>query len=264
MALFPRWANTVPTVLAGASFGGVVVTIGLVWYYFTPNFWEVGYMPEQPGTGFNHQIHAGKLGIDCRYCHTKVEKSPEANVPNVATCYGCHGENRLDTRYVADERVQFVRAAYTAGARYDEVAALRARGEYEAARATLEQYEAEGLPVVEGGAPIAWRRVHKLPDYVRNFPHHVHVEAGVSCYSCHGQIMGMPVVYQAESLSMAWCLDCHRNPEASMVPREKVTDLRWVEHELEERAAGYSEVDVDALLESLRRKPPEHCAACHH
>jgi len=226
--LFPKWVNSMPTLLALAVIGGGVTTVGAVWYYFTPSYWEVGYMPTQPGSGFDHQKHAGKLGIDCRYCHTKIEKSPEANVPNVATCYGCHAENRLSTEFVRDERVQFIRSAYAED------------------------------------RTIQWHRIHKLPDYVRNFPHHVHLKAGVSCYSCHGQIMGMPVVYQAKPLSMGWCLECHRDPGKRLVPPDKVTKLTWVEHELDARAAGHSSVDVDALLGSLRREPPQYCGACHH
>lgn len=227
--LFPKWFNAVPTLALLFVGGGATVTVAGVWYYFTPAYWEVGYMPEQPGGGFNHQIHAGKLGIDCRYCHFNIEQSPEANIPNVSVCYGCHAENRLAPEYdPAIEKIGFVREAW-----------------------------AEDMP-------IEWRRVHKLPDYVRNFPHHVHVKAGVSCYSCHGQIVGMPEVYQAESLSMGWCLECHRAPEDHLVPPERVTNLTWVEEELEARAEGASSVNVDELIESLRRAPPENCGACHH
>jgi hypothetical protein len=114
--------------------------------------------------------------------------------------------------------------------------------------------------------PIEWRKIHVLPDYA-NFPHHVHVNAGVSCYSCHGQIAGMPVVAQAEPLSMSWCLDCHRNPEEKLVPRDRVTDLYWVEHEwfsqsVTERA--HAGLTASQLVDSLLRSPPDHCAACHY
>lgn len=229
--LFPRWMNVLPTVAAVGGLVGATSVVGGFWYYATPKFYRVGYMPVQPGGGFNHQIHAGKLGMDCRYCHTKVEKSAEANIPNVATCYGCHAEGKL-VKYSESEqhkaRTNFVREAYAAD------------------------------------APVAWRRVHKVPDYVRNFPHNIHVNAGVSCYSCHGQITGMPVVYQAESLSMSWCLDCHRNPEQSIVPRDKVTQLQWVEQHLAERAAGGSNAEAKKLLEAVQAKPPENCGACHY
>jgi hypothetical protein len=180
--IFPKWMNALPTVGAVGAVGGLLSVVVGTWYYATPDFFEVGYSPTQPSSGFNHQIHAGKLGIDCRYCHTKVEKSPEANVPNVATCYGCHADNRVSPAKssASVEKVQFIRDAY------------------------------------ESDESIPWRRVHKLPDYVRNFPHDVHLNAGVSCYSCHGQIMSMPVVHQAEGLGMGWCLDCHRHPGSSV------------------------------------------------
>lgn len=226
--LFPKWVNALPTVLAFGGIGGATVTVAGVWYYATPAFFEVGYMPTQPGSGFNHQIHAGKLGLDCRYCHTKIEESPEANIPNVATCYGCHATGRVSSQIVSDDKAAFIREAY------------------------------------EADASIEWRRIHKLPDYVRNFPHHVHLKAGVSCFSCHGQIMGMPVVYQAESLAMGWCLECHRAPEKHLVPPDQVTKLVWVENELGGRADGESSVDVEALMASLRRDPPQNCGACHH
>lgn len=230
--LFPRWTNTLPTLFA---VGAVAVTSGLVagfWYYATPKFYRVGYMPKQPGGGFNHQIHAGKLGMDCRYCHTKIEKSAEANIPNVATCYGCHGEGKLAKLAedpVHKEKTEFIRLAYDAD------------------------------------ASIPWRRVHKVPDYVRNFPHHVHLNAGVSCFSCHGRIDTMPVVFQAEAQSMSWCLDCHRQPQANIVPRDKVTNLEWVESTLKERAQGKGLLpEAQRVLDSLAQQPPENCGACHY
>jgi hypothetical protein len=59
------------------------------------------------------------------------------------------------------------------------------------------------------GRPIAWRRVHALPDFVY-FDHHVHVRDGIACGRCHGRVEDMAAVYQVERLSMSWCLDCHR------------------------------------------------------
>lgn len=227
--LFPKWLNALPTVGAAASVGGLATAVLGTWYWATPDFFEVGYMPHQPSTGFSHQIHAGKLGMDCRYCHTKVEQSSEANIPAVATCYGCHAETRLKAWQT--QQVAFVREAYATD------------------------------------ASIQWRRVHKLPDYVRNFPHHVHVNAGVSCYSCHGQIIGMPVVTQAHSLAMGWCLDCHRDPQSRLVPPDKVTDLIWVESEWMSQPVGqrvHAGVTPQDLLASLEQAPPQNCGACHH
>jgi hypothetical protein len=59
--------------------------------------------------------------------------------------------------------------------------------------------------------PIAWKRVHDLPDFVY-FNHGVHVQAGVQCAQCHGDVANMPVVHKVQSLSMGFCLDCHRDP----------------------------------------------------
>lgn len=235
--LFPKWTNSLATVGAGGGFVGLVLVVTGTWYWATPDFWEVGYMPEQPGYGFSHQLHAGELGIDCRYCHSHVEESSHSNVPSVATCFGCHSPEKLKVSVgdgagaeLHNQRVAFIREAYNSN---------------------------ESIP---------WRRIHLVPDYA-HFPHHVHVNAGVSCYSCHGQIVGMPVVYQAESLSMGWCLDCHRNPEPNLVPPDQVTDLIWVEEEwmskpMDDRV--HEGLTADELYASLREQPPEHCAACHY
>jgi hypothetical protein len=244
--IFPKWTNHLPTIGAIGGLGAACAVIGIVWYYFTPKFWEVGYMPHQPRTvhatdvegtvGFQHLIHAGKLGMDCRYCHSHVEESAEANIPPVSVCYGCHAEGHVSTTYAKDENVKFVRDAY------------------------LEDKS------------IEWKRVHKLPDYVRNFPHNVHLNAGVSCYSCHGMVPRMAEVHQRESLSMAWCLDCHRNPEPHLVPPEKVTDLFWVEQQLltagNPPTAELGSPGGAALLADLEKNAlhllPENCGACHY
>ena len=75
--------------LVGALVGGLAL-VAFVWYYFSPKFTDVGYMPEQP-VPYSHALHAGQLGMDCRYCHNYVEQSPHANVPSTQTCMNCHG-----------------------------------------------------------------------------------------------------------------------------------------------------------------------------
>lgn len=74
--------------LAGALLGGIVL-IFIVWYYFSPEYTDVGYAPEQP-VPYSHELHVGQLGMDCQYCHTNVEMSPTANVPPTQTCMNCH------------------------------------------------------------------------------------------------------------------------------------------------------------------------------
>ena len=58
--------------------------------------------------------------------------------------------------------------------------------------------------------PVPWVRIHKVPEYV-HFPHVRHVNAGVTCQSCHGVVQGMPKVQQVSSLNMGWCINCHVN-----------------------------------------------------
>jgi Cytochrome c7 and related cytochrome c len=73
---------------------------------------------------------------------------------------------------------------------------------------------------------IEWVRVHRLADYVY-FNHSIHVNKGVGCSSCHGQINQMPLVFQASTLQMEWCLDCHRNPESVLRPKDQVFNMNW-------------------------------------
>jgi len=68
---------------------------------------------------------------------------------------------------------------------------------------------------------IEWTRVHDLPDFVY-FNHSIHVNKGVGCTTCHGQVDRMPLMMQEQSLQMEWCLDCHRNPERYVRPRDAV------------------------------------------
>lgn len=76
------------------------------------------------------------------------------------------------------------------------------------------------------GKPIQWVRVHDLPDFVY-FDHSIHVSKGVGCATCHGRVDRMPLMWQVASLQMEWCLDCHRNPEQYIRPREQVFNMEW-------------------------------------
>lgn len=74
--------------------------------------------------------------------------------------------------------------------------------------------------------PIPWVRVHNLPDFVY-FNHAIHVAKGVGCVTCHGRVDQMGAIEQAAPLTMAWCLECHRNPEPNLRPQEFITALDW-------------------------------------
>ena len=98
--IFPRWTNKIPQLLA---VGGPIVLIGVVsfvWYFGSPWFTDVGYQPEQP-VAFSHALHAGELGLDCRYCHNAVEISARAAVPPTATCMNCHASIKVKSEKLA-------------------------------------------------------------------------------------------------------------------------------------------------------------------
>lgn len=114
------------------------------------------------------------------------------------------------------------------------------------------------LPVRESfasGMPVPWVKVHDLPDYVY-FNHSAHVTRGVGCVSCHGRVDKMETVSQAEPLSMAWCLACHRQPDRYLRPVEFVTAMDWTPGE-----------DPLTLGRRLRRErginPSTDCSTCH-
>ena len=109
----------------------------------------------------------------------------------------------------------------------------------------------------ESGKPIPWVRVHQVPDYVF-FNHAVHVKRGVGCVSCHGHVNEMQVVAHDQSLSMGWCLDCHREPENHLRPLAEVTNLDW------KPSQGRAQHDFGLYLrDEYKVQAPEQCAGCH-
>src|SRR6266498_3372211 len=77
------------------------------------------------------------------------------------------------------------------------------------------------------GRPLVWSRVHRLPDFV-HFNHSIHVAKGIGCATCHGRIDKMALTYQASPLTMQWCLECHRNPERFVRPKDQVFNMAYV------------------------------------
>src|SRR5690242_5304706 len=78
------------------------------------------------------------------------------------------------------------------------------------------------------GQSIQWTRVHDLPDYVY-FNHSIHIAKGVGCFSCHGPVDQMPLMYEENTLQMEWCLNCHRQPEKFLRPKEEVFNMKYQE-----------------------------------
>src|SRR5688572_19352373 len=83
--------------------------VGGVWYYFSPEFTDVGYRPQQP-VPFSHKLHAGDMGMDCRYCHNTIEKAAHAAIPASQTCMNCHSLVKTDS-----PRLKLVRDSYETG-----------------------------------------------------------------------------------------------------------------------------------------------------
>jgi hypothetical protein len=107
------------------------------------------------------------------------------------------------------------------------------------------------------GKPLAWRRVHDLPDYVY-FDHSIHVAKGVGCETCHGRVDTMRLTAKAEPLTMGWCLGCHRDPAPNLRPREHVLDMGW-QSPKDRRAAG------ERLMAEykVRTAGLTDCSTCH-
>lgn len=76
------------------------------------------------------------------------------------------------------------------------------------------------------GKPIEWTRVHNLPGFAY-FNHSIHVNKGVGCVTCHGRVDQMPLMWRENSLYMEWCLECHRNPERFVRPRDQIFSMEW-------------------------------------
>jgi Cytochrome c7 and related cytochrome c/Class III cytochrome C family len=168
----------------------VAASFIITFYISRPERDSVGYSPEQP-VKFSHKLHAGQMGIECKYCHIGVAKERHAVIPSVNICMNCHTIARKDK----PEIIKLTRF-------YND------------------------------NIPIPWKRIHKIPEYAY-FNHSVHVNKGIDCSSCHGDIKGMERVKQVKPFTMTACLDCHRNPEKYL---------------------PYLEIN----------KPgPEYCSACH-
>ncbi|HKQ70209.1 MAG TPA: cytochrome c3 family protein [Polyangiaceae bacterium] len=183
--IFHRSTNTLSKV---SILSAVFVAAGLLGIFMIID--RAGYTTRKGVTliqpvPFSHEHHVAGLGIDCRYCHTSVEKSATAGIPPTSTCYNCHKLIWKDS-----PMLEPVRASY------------------------------------KTGEPIHWTKVHDLPDFAY-FNHSIHVAKGVGCVECHGRVDKMPLMRSVNPLQMRWCLDCHRNPEPHLRPKDEVFSMTW-------------------------------------
>ncbi len=161
---------------------------------------QQGYAPAQP-IAFSHRLHAGELQVDCLYCHYGATTSRHAGIPAESVCMNCH---------------KFVTAPLGAVRAEGDLAQRDNRKPRPVISPELAKlYHALALDAnmqpVSGQTPtpLEWIKIHNLPDFVY-FDHRAHVTAGVACQRCHGAVETMERVYQVETLSMGWCVNCHR------------------------------------------------------
>jgi len=101
--IFSKKADKIPSRILLGLIIILTATVAGVWYYFSPEYTDVGYAPVQP-VPYSHQLHAGELGLDCQYCHTNVAVSKHANVPPTQTCMNCHTQIKANSDKLAKVR----------------------------------------------------------------------------------------------------------------------------------------------------------------
>jgi hypothetical protein len=106
--------------------------------------------------------------------------------------------------------------------------------------------------------PLRWNRVNDLPDFVY-FNHSIHVNKGVGCSTCHGEIDKMPLTWRAQTLYMKWCLECHRAPQNYVRPSDQIYNLHWQPPPDQEkqgaRLVAQYRIDTSGRL--------TNCSVCH-
>ena len=198
---------------------------------------DQGYEPVQP-IHYSHRIHAGENAIDCKYCHSSARVSKHSGIPSLNICMNCHkaiGEVAAETQA---EGINEYGVDYNA-----EIQKL---------------YKAVGWDEAEQSytgvsQPVKWIRIHNLPDFAY-FNHSQHVSvAGVECQTCHGPVEEMEIMYQHSSLTMGWCINCHRETNIQVQDNDYYTKIH------EELSKKYG---VDQL--TAAQMGGTECGKCHY
>ncbi|MDB2613057.1 c-type cytochrome [Flavobacteriaceae bacterium] len=167
---------------------------------------DQGYQPVQP-IHFSHKIHSGDNKIDCKYCHSSARVSKHSGIPSVNICMNCHKSIYEYNGEVTDE---YSKEFYDA-----EIQKIYAAAGWDDVD---QQYTGETQP-------IKWVRIHNLPDFAY-FNHSQHVSvAGIECQTCHGPVEEMEIMYQYSSLTMGWCINCHRETNVKVKDNEYYTKI---------------------------------------
>lgn len=218
------------------------------------------YQPEQP-IAYSHEIHAGQLGIDCKYCHNAVTKSKHATIPSVNVCMNCH---KVVNEGKSEEGTAEIAKIYEA-AGWDKDAGV---------------YTGETKP-------IKWVKVHNLPDHVY-FNHSQHVVAGgVDCKQCHGNMKKMTVAkvmstedlnnvgvtdedykenkvkFTKPTLTMGWCIECHRESNVDIANAPEGSYYNVIHERLLKDKKTYQKYLEDDAV-SVAELGGIECAKCHY
>ena len=197
---------------------------------------DQGYMPIQP-IHYSHKIHSGDNQIECKYCHSSARVSKHSGIPSLNVCMNCHmniaeynGEEDLEKGYTKEFYTNEIKKLYKAVGWNEDT----------------QSYTGEKQPV-------EWVRIHNLPDFVY-FNHAQHVSvAGIDCQKCHGPVDEMEILYQHSSLTMGWCIDCHRESDVNLKDNEYYTKI----HEELSKKYGVEKLTV-AQMGGLE------CGKCHY
>ena len=224
---FLIFSSVVILLLSSAYFAyGYMMQIGV----------DQGYMPVQP-IHYSHKIHSGANQIECQYCHSSARVSKHSGIPSLNVCMNCHeniaeynGEEDLEKGYTKEFYTNEIKKLYKAVGWNEETQSYTGDTE-----------------------PVKWVRIHNLPDFVY-FNHAQHVSvAGVDCNKCHGPVEEMEILYQYSSLTMGWCIDCHRDSNVKVKDNEYYTKI----HEELSKKYGVEELTI-AQMGGLE------CGKCHY
>ena len=206
-----------------------------VYGYFMQVGVDQGYQPVQP-IHYSHKIHAGDNGIDCKYCHSSARVSKHSGIPSLNVCMNCHKSIYEVSPETATE--EYSKEFYDG-----EIKKLYAAVGWDDAE---QKYTGETQPV-------KWVRIHNLPDFAY-FNHSQHVSvAGIECQTCHGPVEEMEIMYQHASLTMGWCINCHRETNVKVEDNAYYTKI----HEQLSKKYGVDKLTA-AQMGGLE------CGKCHY
>lgn len=217
------------TILTYLLLVGVVISLaaaltGARSYHLPDN--QQDYQPAQP-IAFSHHLHAGQLSIDCQYCHTGAETSRHAGIPSANVCMNCHSVVTSSWGAVMAEDKRIEELKKIAMEENRELTEADLTPSLPESKELRKLYDSLALNIdrlrdpEKQVTPIEWVKVHNLPDYV-HFDHRAHVAADVDCQTCHGNVESMERLRQVESLSMGWCINCHRESNRTGVKGKPV------------------------------------------